>query len=101
MTMYKFPKARNWESVLANVEGYIVASDIPGLYYISDQKQMAMIRHDEMAVWDVNDTPSEAKRLSELIRQEVLDIYEDIKSLRGRIITQMIVRDKYYDTEER
>lgn len=93
MTRYKFTKYHNWETALANVEGYIVASDIPGLYYISDQKQMAMIRHDEMAMWDLSDTPKEVERMSELIKQEVLDIYEDIKSLRGRKITQMIVRN--------
>lgn len=93
MMRYKFAKYHNWEAALANVPEYVVASDIPGLYYISNQKQMAMIRHDEMALWDLDDTPKEVERMSELIRQEVLDIYEDIKSLRGRKITPMIVRN--------
>lgn len=93
MVRFRFVKHHNWESELANVNEYVVASDIPGLYYISDQKQMAMIRHDEMAMWDLNDTPKEVERMSELIKQEVLDIYEDIKSLRGRKITQMIARN--------
>lgn len=93
MVRFRFVRHHNWEAELAYINEYVVASAIPGLYYISDQNQMAMIRHDEMAMWDLSDTPKEAERMSELIRQEVLDIYEDIKSLRGRKITQMIVRN--------
>lgn len=86
MREYKFPKYHCWDTELANITAYVVDSKIKGLHYIVDGEQMAMVRHYDMIVWNISDTPSEAERFVERVKQEILDIYADIKSLRSMAV---------------
>jgi hypothetical protein len=47
---------------------------------------MAMVRHDDLALWDIADTPTEAENFIGRVKQEILDIYADIKSLRSMTV---------------
>ena len=68
------------------LDAYLVDSEIPGLHYIVDNDRMAMVRHDDLALWDIDDTPTEAKKFIGRVKKEILDIYADIKSLRSMTV---------------
>ena len=63
MKRYKFKRKHSWTVELANINAYVVDSAIPGLHYIVDNDRMAMVRHDDLALWDIDDTPTEAKKI--------------------------------------
>ena len=86
MRQYKSPKSHCWDMELANITAYVVDSKIKGLHYIVDGEKMAMVRHYDMIVWDIADTPSEAEKFINKVKQEILDIYADIKSLRSMTV---------------
>ena len=82
MKRYKFKHKHNWSAEMANINAYVVGSEIPGLYYIVDNDRMALVRHDDLALWDIDDTPTEAENFIGRVKQEILEIYADIESLR-------------------
>lgn len=45
-----------------------------------------MVRHYDMIVWNIQDTPTEAEKFISKVKQEILDIYADIKSLRSMTV---------------
>lgn len=86
MKRYKFKRKHSWTVELANINVYVVDSTIPGLHYIVDNDRMAMVRHDDLALWDIDDTPTEAENFIGRVKKEILDIYADIKSLRSMTV---------------
>ena len=86
MKRYKFKRKHSWTVELANINVYVVDSTIPGLHYIVDNDRMAMVRHDDLALWDIDDTPTEAENFIGREKKEILDIYADIKSLRSMTV---------------
>ena len=80
----KYP---NWDAILPYMHGYSVDSlELSGLHYVIEDGFMAMARHNEVALWELSQTPTEAARVKEPYRSEILAIYEDIKGLRGYLI---------------
>jgi hypothetical protein len=43
---------------------------------------MAVIRNEDAAMWEIEKTPIEAGRFIEEVKEEILEIYEDIQSLK-------------------
>ena len=86
MKWYKFKRKHSWTVELANINAYVVDSTIPGLHYIVDNDRMALVRHDDLALWDIDDTPTEAENFIGRVKKEILDIYADIKSLRSMTV---------------
>lgn len=86
MKRYKFKRKHSWTVELASINAYVVDSTIPGLHYIVDNDRMALVRHDDLALWDIDDTPTEAKKFIGRVKKEILDIYADIKSLRSMTV---------------
>lgn len=99
MQRYKL-KSRypNWDAHLPYMHGYSIDSlELSGLHYVIEDGYMAMIRQDEIALWELSETPTEAERVKEPFRSEILAIYDDIKDLRDYLIENA---GKPYDMEE-
>lgn len=56
-------------------------------HYIIDRGKMAIVRHDDIILWDIPETLAAANIFIDPIKREILSIYEDLKDLdaRGRV----------------
>lgn len=84
MKRYSFQKTHWWEQYLTFFDLYSLQSQVDAkTYYAIDENDFAILRHKDGARWKIEDTPEVVKRITyEPIRQEIMEIYEDIKDLK-------------------
>lgn len=54
-------------------------------HYIVDGGRMAIVRHDDIILWDIPETKKAAGLFIDPIKREILSIYEETKDLGKRV----------------
>ena len=78
-----FQKTIQIEPLLQNYNGiYSIESDIRGVYYGVDESKFAIFRANGYVFCPIHEMPILAEKMaSEIMKNEILGIYEDVKDL--------------------
>lgn len=69
---------------ISRMQEYCVDSELKdSIHYIVDGGYMAIVRNDDLILWELAETPIAAKTFIDPIKREILGIYSDIGGLRG------------------
>lgn len=83
--MQRYKLKRSVDSTkLANMWEYCVDSELKDdIHYIVDGEYMAIVRSNDLILWELSETPAAAKTFIDPIKREILGIYEDVDELKG------------------
>ena len=78
---YRFTDNKRGMERLITLSTYCIDSVIKGVAYAADQEEFAIIRSEGFVVCSIDEMPALAKELLPILREEVLEIYQDLKDL--------------------
>ena len=83
--MQRYKLKRSVDSTkLANMWEYCVDSELKDdIHYIVDGEYMAIVRSNDLILWELSETPTAAKTFIDPLNREILGIYEDVDELKG------------------
>lgn len=79
---YEFKDKKRGMMRLTYLSTYCIESTVRGIAYAADDEEFAIIRPEGFLVCKIEEMPELAKELLPALKNEVLEIYNDLKDLK-------------------
>ena len=79
---YEFKNKKRGMMRLVDLDEYCVDSVVPGVAYIANADEFAIMRTEGLLICNISEMPVLAKELLPVFRDEVLAIYKDLMDLK-------------------